>query len=64
MKKFKQGIGNRLEKTKLKVFEKMSLVADNSSILMKSVQEILDFSTTTLARHIVSRRRQKVLPTE
>jgi len=45
--RFKQRIKNRLERTKLKVFEKTSWVAGNSSALMESLRQTINFGTTT-----------------
>ena len=45
--RFRQRISNRLEKTKLKVFEKTSWVAGNSSALMETLRQVIDFGTTT-----------------
>ena len=45
--KFRQSISNRLEKTKLKAFEKTSWVAGNSFALMETVRQVIDFATTT-----------------
>ena len=39
--RFRQRISNRLEKTKLRVFEKTSWVAGNSSALMETLRQVL-----------------------
>lgn len=61
MKKFKirQRINNRLEKTKLKVFQKTSWVAGNSSALMETVRQALDFSTTTVGASFSANKAAK-----
>lgn len=46
--RFRQRLSNRLEKTKLKVFEKTSWVAGNSSALMETVRQVIDFGSTTV----------------
>ena len=45
--RFRQRISNRLEKTKVKVFEKTSWVAGNSFALMETGRQVIDFATTT-----------------
>ena len=45
--RIKYRINNRLEKTKLKLFEKTSWVTGNSVALMETVKQAIDFGTTT-----------------
>lgn len=61
MKKFKirQRINNRLEKTKMKVFDKTGWVAGNSSASMETVIQVIDFSTTTAGASYSAKRAAK-----